>query len=141
MLKMHLLAESEGIVVEYHDFVPPLEAVYLVLENGVPIIGLASWLREGTPYARCVFAHELGHHFTAACLPDVYIREHSDDVAIWKAEHKADRWAANYLIPRMELLRVLPRASSVYELAQHFHVTEGMMRFRLSLPDVREGTS
>lgn len=132
------LAEKEGIVVAYHDFVPPIEAVYLTLRNGQPIIGLASWLDERTPHFRCVFAEELGHHFACASSSEEYFHIRKFRIQIAKAEYKARKWAALFLIPPSELLEAIEKGIvESYDLADHFNVTHEFLLFRLSLHDAR----
>lgn len=61
MLKM---AYEEGIKVEYWDFEPPLDGIYVAGPSIPPVIGISNKLFECSPRFRCVLAEELGHHFT-----------------------------------------------------------------------------
>ncbi len=58
-------ADEQGIIVEYWDFEPPLEAVYWSAPGVPPVIGLSRALFSNRAHFRCVLAEELGHHFTS----------------------------------------------------------------------------
>jgi hypothetical protein len=56
-----------------------------------------------------------------------------------RAEYRALRWAAQWLIPLDKLAQAFKWGIfEVWELAEYFDVTEDMVRFRLSLPDMLE---
>ncbi|MEW6245068.1 MAG: ImmA/IrrE family metallo-endopeptidase [Bacillota bacterium] len=135
------LAEREGIVVEYWDFTPPLEAVYWWSPGLPPVIGLAYSLeRQPRAYQRCVLAEELGHHFTAIAdaIPRTFFH-YQDRLNVSRAEYRALRWAAEYLMPSGELKAALRKGiKESWELATWFDVTKEMAVFRLRLPDLRQ---
>lgn len=127
------LSSSEGIVVEYFDFSSPLNGLYWASPLLYPVIILSSNLKNDHRQLRCVLAEELGHHFTTVgqCIPKQFYN-YGTRLATSKAEYKALRWAANYLIPEDHLLDVI--SSGLYEpweLAEHFNVTEKFAAFRL----------
>jgi len=130
------LAEKEGITIEYWDFKPPLEAVYWKNPGLPPIIGLSnSLLKEKASYFRCVLAEELGHHFTTAgnALPQTLFH-YRGRLDVNRAEYRALRWAALYLIPGNKFQQALcSYLKNTWELAEHFNITEEMMKFRLEL--------
>ena len=64
MDNMYCLAAREGIIVEEFPFTPPLGGIYIYQEGKKPLIGLSSNIATITE-KRCVFAEELGHHFTS----------------------------------------------------------------------------
>lgn len=133
--KLLELAEQAGIIIEYWEFTPPLIAVYTCLKDIPPVIGLDVSLLNNTRFLRCVLAEELGHHFTTTgdAIPRTYFH-YARRLYISKIEHKALRWGANYLIPNHELQKALARGlQEVWELADHFDVTEEFMQFRLKL--------
>ncbi|MGQ9556904.1 MAG: ImmA/IrrE family metallo-endopeptidase [Desulfurispora sp.] len=136
---MFELAEKEGIVIEWWDFQPPLEAVYLAMAGMPPVIGLATSLRQAPrAYLRCVLAEEIGHHFTTAgnFLPHTFFH-YRQRIEISRAEYLALRWAARHLIPMDRLMQAFRQGIvECWELAGHFEVTEDLVRFRLSLPEV-----
>lgn len=139
MLKMMEIAETNGINVEYHSFRKPVLGLYTHIPYMPPVIGLDTMLNANRRLQRCVMAEELGHHFTSSG-ERIAKRHYStqDRLSIDKTEYKALRWAANYLIPENDLLDALKEGLyEVWELADHFEVTEDMMRFRMRLFGVR----
>lgn len=135
LLKM---AHERGIIVEYWDFPPPLEAVYWTFPELPPVIGLAKSLFQSRPRFRCVLAEELGHHFMTVgdAIPKTHFCYH-DRLKITRAEHKALRWAALHLVPLDKLHQAFSEGvQERWRLANYFDVTEDMMNFRLRLPDM-----
>lgn len=136
--EMLKIAYREGIIIEYWDFTPPLEGIYVCIPNMPPIIGISNKLFECSPQFRCVLAEELGHHFTTVGnnLPKQFYH-YRDRLTVSKAEYRALRWAAEYLIPVDKLNLALRNGiTCVWELTEYFNVTSEMMEFRLGLPDL-----
>lgn len=137
LLKM---ADEHGIIVEYWDFRPPLEAVYWSFPGLPPVIGLARSLFDSRAHFRCVLAEELGHHFTSTgnSIP-LTLFHYRDRLEISRVEYRAMRWAALHLMP-LDKLRLAFRKGIYerWELAEHFDVTEDMVDFRMALPDIRD---
>ncbi len=132
------LAEAQNIAIEYWDFPPPLEAVYLSEAGLPPVIGLAWGLLKNRTHFRCVLAEELGHHFTTAgdAIPKTYFHYRNRLLAT-RAEYRALKWAALYLIPTNKLQYAFQcGVHTHWDLAEHFDVTFEMMSFRLQLPDI-----
>lgn len=140
-MELFRLAEREGIIIEWWNFEPPLEAVYWAVPGMPPVIGLANSLDYAPrAYFRCVLAEEMGHHFTTVgCrIPRTYFH-YRDRMEVSRAEYRALRWAAQWLIPLGKLAQAFKWGIvEVWELAEYFDVTEDMVRFRLSLPDMLE---
>lgn len=136
MIKMYEICERESIKVHITNKLGNgVDGIYLDVPGMPKIIGLNKQIMSNTPYARCVFAEELGHHYTTVgeCVPKEYYC-YADRIAIYKAEYKALRWAANYLIPEHSLLDALrDNICEVWELAEHFNVTEDMVKLRVKL--------
>lgn len=131
------LADAEGIIVLTWDFKPPVEALYLSIK-GKHFIAIAYSVLADKRYLRCVLAEELGHHFTTAwdCRPKKILR-YKDRLRISKEEYKARKWAAQFLMPFHELEKAIRNGiHEVWDLADHFCVTEDMVKFRLELPDI-----
>ncbi len=138
-MELFQLAEREGIIIEWWDFEPPLEAVYWATPELPPVIGLANSLASvPRAYFRCVLAEELGHHFTTvgSRVPRTYFH-YRDRLEISRAEYRALKWAAKWLVPKDKLMQIYKKGIvEVWELAEHFNVTEQMVVFRLQLPDM-----
>jgi Zn-dependent peptidase ImmA (M78 family) len=129
------IAEDENIAVEYKRFKSDINGMYLQVPDCQPVIYLSLKLHSDYRLHRCVLAEEIGHHFTSAGERTPK-KHHSmqDRLSIDKCEYKALRWAANYLIPEHDLIDVISEGlCEIWELAEHFDVTEELMRFRLRL--------
>lgn len=137
-LKLFALAEKEGIVIEWWDFQPPLEAVYWVHRGLPPVIGLAHSLSDNRARLRCVLAEELGHHFTGTtyAFPRTFFHYRGRLEISW-AEYRALKWAALYLMPEKKLHQAINKGvREKWELAEYFNVTEQIVDFRLRLPEM-----
>lgn len=97
------------------------------------MIVISSRFPEDSPEYRTILAHELGHHFTA--MGDVLpycMYSYSGQLDTGRAENRANRWAADQLIPWTELSRaVRAGVTERWELAEYFGVTEELVGFRL----------
>lgn len=136
------IAEKNGIKVEYWDFSPPLEAVYWAHPHLPPYIGISRSICSRRAHLRCVLAEELGHHFTTSgnSIPKVYFH-YRDRLEISKAEYKAIRWGALYLMSKAKIRQAVKRGvQEIWEFAECFDVTEEMVKFRFELPDVKNVT-
>ena len=134
-LQLFQLADREKIKVEYFDFTSPVMGLYWVAGDMPPLVGLDKSLVNNTPLLRTVFAEELGHHFTSAgtCIPKEFYN-YTNRLTISKAEYKALKWAANYLIPENDFLDALRDGLyEPWEFAEFFNVTEDLVKFRLQL--------
>lgn len=131
------LSEELGIDVEFWDFEPPLDAVYWSVPGAPPMIGISRRLLSTPILLRCVLAEEIGHYFTTVgdALPKTYFH-YSRRLDVSRAEYRAWRWAALYLIPLSALIKCLNNGiCEIWDLAEYFDVTEQLMKFRLELPD------
>lgn len=129
------IAYDEGIRVDYWDFEPPLEGIYIAIPDLPPVIGISNRLFECSPRFRCVLAEELGHHFTTAgdALPKKFFH-YRNRLSVSRAEYRAQKWAAEYLIPKKQLHKALRAGNdTLWDLAALFDVTEEMVEFRLRL--------
>lgn len=136
MDNMYQIAAKEGIIVEEFPFTAPLGGIYIFQEGRQPLIGISSNI-ETTAEKRCVFAEELGHHFTSGyCSIPREFYNYAARVGISKMERKAMKWAAHYLVPDNDLLDALrDNIFTTWELAEHFNVTSDFMQFRMGLFD------
>lgn len=133
------MAQSNGLIIEYHSFSSPVLGLYLHIPGMAPIIGLDHSLLSRRVLHRCVLAEELGHHFTTSgnCITQCF---HSiqDRISINKVEYKALRWAAYHLINDDQILTAFNEGiDEIWDMADHFNVTLEMMRFRMRLFGVR----
>lgn len=134
MDKLLNLAYQESILVEELYLDPPLKGLYLHQDGTPPLIGLSTTI-EDIHEKRSILAEELGHHFTS--VGRIISREfHSCSArqSISKAEYKALRWAATYLISDNDLLNAFYNCiDTPSELAEYFQVTPEIINIRLKL--------
>lgn len=135
MRGMYELADQHGINIRWCDFAPPIRGMYWDSAIKPPVIFLDNSLEKNIRLLRCVMAEELGHHFTLDrdCLCRTYFN-YRDRLTVSRAEYRALRWAAEYLIPMRQLDKALKKGTdTLWNLAELFDVTEEMMEFRLNL--------
>jgi hypothetical protein len=138
MEEMYKLADQEGIEIEWQEFMPPIRGIYWAPAGIPPVIWLDKSLENNAKLLRCVMAEELGHHFTLDrdCLCRTYFN-YRDRLAVSRAEYRAWRWAAEYLIPMGDFKRAIRSGiATKWELSEHFDVTEQMVEFRLGLQGI-----
>lgn len=134
MDKMYIIAQNEGILVQDFPLRIPLKGIYICENGKPPLIGLSTYINTNIE-RRCIMAEELGHHFTTAgnCIPCEFYN-YNDRVTISRMEYKALKWAAYYLMPEHDFLDALKSGlCEMWELAEHFEVTEEFVKFRLRL--------
>ncbi|NSW83353.1 MAG: hypothetical protein HPY90_08775 [Syntrophothermus sp.] len=93
--KLFDLAEQEGIIVRWWDFIPPVRGLYWAPKDLPPVIGLDNSLQYDHRTLRCVLAEELGHHFTASV--NRTFCSYRDRIWFSREELRAHRWVALYL--------------------------------------------
>lgn len=133
------IADEHGIGVEFWDFKPPLEGVYLAHENIPPYIGIAKSVREDEKRMRCILAEELGHHFTSvgSAIP-TKIFFYSNRVWTSRVEYRAMKWASQFLLPLSHIRTAFNKGLfQPWEIADYFGVTPNFAKFRLRLPDIQ----
>ena len=134
------IADKQGIEVEFWNFEPPLEGVYLAHYELPPYIGIDYSLRSDKVRLRCILAEELGHHFTSAgsAIPsDLYLFR--DRLWTSRIEYRAMKWAAEHLLPRTKMLNAFHMGLyQPWEIAEYYGVTNDMVSFRMQLPDMIE---
>ncbi|PTM59586.1 ImmA/IrrE family metallo-endopeptidase [Desmospora activa] len=127
-------AAYEGIHVMFSKLEGRILAYYAV-DAGQAFIVLSESLKKDTAILRCVLAEELGHHYTSVGIGvPVTHTLYRDRNKLTQDEHRAKRWAAEYLLPLDKLLRAFRKGiRHLWELAEYFRVTEEMIRFRLKM--------
>jgi Zn-dependent peptidase ImmA (M78 family) len=133
------LADEHGITIDYWDFPDKLWALYMYHPHYGPIIGLADSLRESPALLKVAMGHELGHHFTggASGIPlagYTYVNRWK----IAKAECKATRWAARYLMPLEEVMQFIQGGCALYrDLAGSFDLPPWFVQYRMEMQDAK----
>lgn len=135
MERLIKIAQQQKIIIDEYPLGDELRAIYLKireLEN--PIIFLNTNLSLYSPETRCVLSEEIGHHFTMVGNAIYPHKNYSDVLKVCKIEKAALRWAGHCLIPNEELYETLQFGQpSLYELSEHFNVTEVFMQTRLNI--------
>lgn len=133
MKDLYELAEQNGIVVEHWPLTPPLEAVYIKKPDLPPAIVISTSIHEDSAEYRTLLAHELGHHFTTTgdAMP-CQMYSYRGQVDAGRVESRANKWAADYLLPWDKLSRALKKGVvEKWQIAEYFGVTEELVGFRL----------
>ncbi len=139
MEEMYSIAKREHINIRWWNFHPPIRGAYWAPPDVPPVIFLDYSLSHNTALLRCVFAEELGHHFTLDrhCLCQPYFN-YRDRLNISRSEFRACRWAAQYLMPKQRVFNALKNGYvNKWDLAEYFEVIEDMVNFRMNLPDMQ----
>lgn len=86
-------------------------------------IGIDENAMQNTADARTHLAHELGH-----CMTGAFYNIGADIITRRKAEYKAEKWAVLKCVPKVELSVLLKQGYSNYELAEHFGISETLIK-------------
>jgi len=123
--QLYSLAKSEGIIVGFYEFPSPvLLGAYYHRSNNPPVILLHKKIEHRRRLLRCIFAEELGHHFTASFDLMAFARTDKKYIAR-KYEKLAIFWAVQYLMPLDKLIEAVNSGLFLtHELAEYFNVTE-----------------
>ena len=121
-ISLYRLAERRGVPVE--RFTLPLCGSMSLCSDGRCCIALDRHTPEGSVEERVHLAHELGH-----CLTGSFYNRYSPYDLRLRHENRADRWAVRKLITPRELDAAVAQGhTELWDLAEHFGVTEDLMR-------------
>lgn len=128
-ISLYRLAEEKGVEV---DFFPLRRAQSLSMplpgRQGRCAIAMDPDKLTTAADEKVKLCHELGH-----CLTGSFYNRYAPLDLRQRHELHADRWAVAQLVPREELTQALDRGlTQVWELADHFEVTEDFMRKALT---------
>lgn len=130
---LHKLIQDEGILLNYSVLPDGLEGMCHLID-GTSAIVIDERIVINERQYRTVLAEELGHHFTLS-WNSVSRRKASigGTIKYEKAELKAHRWAADYMIPTNPLLESLCQLQPITmeSLAEHFAVDESLVTHKL----------
>lgn len=123
LLALYGIARQENIeVIQY-----PLQetgSLSVMLEDGACCIGMDKSVQDGSVQERVHLGHELGH-----CATGSFYNIHAAADCRQRHENRADKWAITHLIPVDDLDQAVAAGyTEVWELAEHFGVTEDFMR-------------
>ena len=121
--KLYQLAEKENIEVDCFDL-GKRDALSLMDNEGDCYIAIDPYKLRSPQEEREKLAHELGH-----CITGSFYSIHTAVDNRQRHENRADKWAVKQLIPVGELdAAVASGCTELWELAEHFGVTEQFMR-------------
>jgi Zn-dependent peptidase ImmA (M78 family) len=122
--KLFDLAEKEHILVGFFDLSWNILGVYYSVEPDMPVILLHKKIMHQRRLLRCIFAEELGHHFTTGFDLMAFARTDKKYIAM-KYEKMAVFWAVEYLMPLDKLIEVVNSGLFLtHEIAEFFDITE-----------------
>lgn len=129
--KLYDLLYQNGISV-YHGPLGALPAVTICERDRYAVFLNPDYLLDSAQES-AILSHEMGHIMTGSTH-----RADSPADLVERHEEKAERWAIRQMIPWEELrAAVSSGCSCVWELAERFNVTEGMVRKALEYYRVR----
>ena len=118
---LYAYAEKQGVKVLSFSL-PNCESISL-MNNDNCYIGIDDKQLESSMDERVHIAHELGH-----CETGAFYNEYSPLSIREKCEATADRWAVKKLINKDEFNELIKSGIAVWELAEHFNVTEDFIK-------------
>lgn len=132
------MVEREGIYLTYMDLSgAPGRVIYGLyyydFDRSLPMIILDHRLETNRPLHRSVLAEELGHYWTAPrtsiAMPST---SYTLEVELSREERRAIQWACDYLMPVDRFAEAIRAGlTSPADLAEHFEVTEWLVRKRI----------
>ena len=117
------LAQQNNIRVRNFPL-PEFGSLSIQTDDGDCYIGIDVETQDGNVQERVHIGHELGH-----CLTGSFYSIHTAVDSRQRHENRADKWAVKQLIPVDDLdAAVANGCSEIWELAEHFGVTEQFMQ-------------
>ena len=120
---LYALAEEQNIEV-IETALPQNGSLSVLDECGRCYIGIDESVMDGGALELTHMGHELGH-----CLTGSFYSVHTAVDCRQRHENRADKWAISHLISVAELDEAVAQGcTEIWELAEHFDVTEQFMR-------------
>ena len=121
--QIYRLAERKNITVDRFAL-KNREALSIMEDDGACFVAVDPEKIKSEADERTKLAHEVGH-----CVKGAFYNKYSSFDNRQKHENRADKWAIRYLIPAKDLdSAVAEGCTEVWELAEHFGVTEDFIR-------------
>lgn len=121
MIDLYKLAEKDNIIVEKLS-VPKNKSLSTRIGNR-NFIAIDENAIKSAAEERTHLAHEIGH-----CETGAFYNVYSNIDIRGKAEYKANKWAILKCVPKTELIYLLKKDYQIWELAEHFEVTEDFIK-------------
>lgn len=123
LARLYRIAEEEGIEVDCFAL-KKREALSLMDDSGQCFIAIDPFQLLSNRDEKLKLAHELGH-----CVTGSFYNRYATRDCRQKHENAADKWAVTQLIPPEALDEAVAEGyTEVWELAEHFDVSEEFMR-------------
>ena len=120
---LYALAEQQNIEVLSYPMAEN-QSMSVMTEDGRCFVGMDDSVRDGGVQERVHLSHELGH-----CATGSFYNIHAAIDSRQRHENRANKWAIQALIPVEELDDAIASGcTEVWELAEHFQVTEDFIR-------------
>jgi Zn-dependent peptidase ImmA (M78 family) len=126
---------ENNIILDYGKLDPPIDAFFYAAPDMRPAICLSDRLLNNRKHYRSVLAHELGHYFTTSSQ-NILVTYHQYHDALFNdiAEYRANKWAAEHLIPDEKFEEALNSGIiGLWEQADYFMIDERLMEFKREL--------
>ena len=122
LANLYRIAHRHGIPVLLFSM-PKCESMSLQTEDGC-VIGMDKSVCDCRSIEATHLAHELGH-----CLTGSFYNARCSHDLRQRHENRANKWAVECMIPSWELDKAVAEGhTTLWELADHFGVTEDFMR-------------
>jgi Zn-dependent peptidase ImmA (M78 family) len=133
------MAEDMEIFVTFHGLSNRCNGLMGLYIPKYPAIAIDNSLKHNYREQKCVFAEEIGHAktFPRTDIRNVYkaYRRHgecNETIIMAQDERKALAWAADFLIPDVDLCNALSNGCrSCYDLSEYFEVSEWMIHQKI----------
>ena len=123
MRSLYALARQQNIEVLTYPL-PHNGSLSVMDDAGTCTVAMDESVQDGGALERVHLAHELGH-----CCTGSFYSIHTAVDTRQRHEYRADKWAVQHLIPADALDDAIATGhTELWELAEHFGVTEGFMR-------------
>ena len=121
--EIYRTAEQENIVVDRFAL-SSREAFSIMSEDGNCYVAIDPGKITDESDERTKLSHEVGH-----CMTGAFYNQYSKYDCRQRHENRADKWAIRYLVPVDDLDEAVADGyTEIWELAEHFGVTEEFMR-------------
>lgn len=125
---------KENIILEEINLTSSnIEGIYFKVPDLPPTIGINKSIVNDSKKYISTLSEELGHYFTTSGDLIENCKTYNEKLFRNKKEKKAKLWASDFLISDEEFVQALNNCIiSIYEMADHFNVTEEMIQCKIS---------
>lgn len=122
LYEIYDFADKKGIIVE--SFGLKHLPCFSIMDNDSDcFIAIDPMQLDSESDEKVKLAHELGH-----CEKGAFYNRYSPFSSKSQCEYRADKWAIEKLLPKDELEEAAKKGMQIWELAEHFEVTEEFIK-------------